>query len=85
MQRMKQIKVNLQQRRRTKLHSTKTSTEPSLFNDIFDFEILYDKMALYKTYDKVWTITSAINKNMPTWNAYNSLISKEKEPTVIQV
>ena len=21
---------------------------------------------------------------MPTWNAYNSLISKEKEPTIIQ-
>ena len=41
-------------------------------------------MALYKTYDKVWTITIVRNKNMPTWNAYNSLISKVKEPTITQ-
>ena len=41
-------------------------------------------MTLYKTSDKVWTITSVVNKNMPTWNAYNTLISKEKEPTIIQ-
>ena len=41
-------------------------------------------MALYKTYDKVLTITSVRNKIMPTWNAYNSLISKELEPNMIQ-
>ena len=35
-------------------------------------------MKLYKTYDKVWTITSVINKNMSIWNSYSSLISKEK-------
>ena len=39
---------------------------------------------MYKAYDKVWTITGVINKSMPTWNVYNSLISKEKEPTIIQ-
>ena len=41
-------------------------------------------MALYKTYDKVWITTSVRNKIMPIWNAYNSLISKELEPTIIQ-
>ena len=41
-------------------------------------------MTFYKTYGKVWTIASVRNKNMPTWNAHNSLISKEKEPAIIQ-
>ena len=68
------------------LNNIETFQEPSPPNDIFDFDgqILYDKMTMHKTYDKVWTITSVINKSMPTWNAYNFLISKEKEPTIIQ-
>ena len=68
------------------LNNIETFQEPSPPNDIFDFDgqILCDEMTLYKTYDKIWTITSVINKNMPTWNVYNSLISKDKEPAIIQ-
>ena len=64
------------------LNNIETFQEPSPPND-FDGQILYDKMTLYKTYGKVWTITSVINKNMATWNAHNSLISKEKKPTIL--
>ena len=55
------------------LNNTETFQEPSSANDIFDFygQIVYDQMTLYKKNDKVWTITIVINKNMPTWNAYN--------------
>ena len=69
------------------LNNIEAFQEPSPPNDIFDFDgqILHDKMTLYKTHDKVWTITRVINKNMPTFNAYNSLISNEKEPTVTVV
>ena len=48
----------------------------------FEGQTWYDKMTLYKTYHKVWTITSVTNKNKSIWNAYSSLISKEKEPTI---
>ena len=60
------------------LNDIETFQEPSPPNDIFDFDgqIVNDKVTLYKTCYKVWTITSVINKNMPAWNAYNSLISK---------
>ena len=63
------------------LNNIETFQEPSPPNDIFDFDgqIVHDKVTLYKTCYKVWTITSVINKNMPTWNAYNSLISKDKK------
>ena len=62
------------------LINIKTSQEPSQPDDIphFDSQMLYDKMKLYKTYHKVWTITRVVNENMPTWNACNSFISKEK-------
>ena len=50
------------------VNNIQTFQEPSTPNIIFIFDgqILYDKMTLDKTYDKVWTITSVINKNMPT-------------------
>ena len=49
------------------LSNIETFQEPSPPNHIFDFDsqILCNKMTSYKTYDKVWTIKSVINKNMP--------------------
>ena len=67
------------------LNNIETFQEPSPQNDIFNLMVKFCMIKWHCVkHDKVWTITNVINENMPTWNGYNSLTSKEKEPTIIQ-